>query len=259
MAEIDHLSKTPANGSLSRSPSPEFEQESDLSSWFTSNNEASTSFVSFVRPSISGAPVKILQPSAAALEAAKKRLEDWDEDEDPLGDEPVEEQIGSNRPFKPILPTMTPKMVSKTKEVPLKPQVPLFVKPSLAPATPLPSLSSRAYVFHPSHPESKLKDLKSVEPIILPPMTLSTPQRPSSTTVTTPQSIPKHLGMRSRPRGPPRAKFSTPWKQGAIPTPETSILQPNNRPTPIPPKRQPLTKVVVEPKRDPNSVFNLGV
>jgi len=74
------------------------------------------------------------------------------------------------------------------------------------------------------HPDSRSSDNSSVAPkvdvnasVALTPVRKATPQSINDAAGPTP----RHLGMRSRPRGPPRSKFATPWKKGANETPLT--------------------------------------
>lgn len=112
-----------------------------------------------------------------------------------------------------IVPLATPSVPSKR------------VDPVLAASrTAAPTTSERVLEYKPSHPESRSSDSLSVVPKVdvkasveLTPVRKATPQPTNDAAVPTP----RHLGMRSRPRGPPRSKFATPWKKGTNETPLT--------------------------------------
>lgn len=72
--------------------------------------------------------------------------------------------------------------------------------------------------------ESRSSDSLLVDPKVdvkasveLTPVRKATPQPTNDAAAPTP----RHLGMRSRPRGPQRSKFATPWKKGTNETPLT--------------------------------------
>jgi hypothetical protein len=235
--------------------------DSQHDSWFNPAPDAVPAFVSFVRPSAgpSTGTLKVIQPSAAAMKAAQKLMAEVDAEEEkeaakasidsrptkvtgPRVSLPATKPIVMQRPSssQPAVP-VTP---SSTATVPVTPGFTNLSKTGPASAPRISRPDSPA-ITSASSTEDKSK--------------IATPAT-SNTTVDSP--IPKHLGMRSRPRGSTKSKFATPWKQGVQPTSTSSVLQLHNEQTrkpdkpPIKPLLQETTPKLIP--RLPHSVFDLS-
>lgn len=225
--------------------------ENDYDTWFQPSQEAPPTFVSFVRPSLnpSKGNAKIIQPSEAAMQAAKKLFAEVEKEEEK---ERLKRQLGesttptlTNKPTKPLESSQFSKQAADTKAtvVPaLTSAVTRIATTSAVQPTPTPSkprivnlpntvTPRRDFQYHPSHPASKQPPQRAESPSVTPVTTFTTPLRnniQAQVPLSTPQPT-KRLGMRAR--GPRKSKFETPWKQGptvnATPGPSTSTSAPS--------------------------------
>lgn len=248
---------------------PEPGHEDAFDSWFQPAPSDVPAFVSFVRPSAGPTKqMKIIQPSAAALKAAEKLLAAVEDEEDKTADTPAPAK-------KPPPPFVAPKLptVPKLKEEPQEKVTPgpsQLAPKSSQPVAPIvdPKLQTAfATPARPplSQPASRLPD--PTPSVDTKPVLQETPARKpvASAIIESPAVVPKHLGMRSRPRGSLKAKFATPWKQGATPSTQTptapqvypSRVEPST-PTPSTskPAKAPEVKRII---RDANTVFDLNL
>ncbi|KAG8870131.1 hypothetical protein FRC20_000369 [Serendipita sp. 405] len=229
------------DGEYSKIDANDLPSESDYDSWFQPSVSEIPTFVSFTRPTIgsSGVAPKIIQPSAAAMNAAKKLFEDVEAAEKAIAQSGSEDKPTSeaSKPqvAKPVFQPPKPRLSlgSKSTQVPSSTPSTSYVTPAATPMRSIgPHASQRTYVYHSSHPANKSSENTSGLVLDSHESLTETPVR-NSRIPESPASVPKHLGMRSRPRGPQKSKFSTPWKQGA--NPPASTTTPSTKP-PAPPK-----------------------
>jgi hypothetical protein len=208
--------------------------------------------------------MKIIQPSAAALKAAEKLLASIEnEEEEASAAMAVPAQVNMRLPqFVPPKSSIVsvPKEEVRKKIATTEPPPPARPDSSSAvasrdvPATVV-TVSSVRPIIEMSTPGNS-KEIKVAAH--------ETPARKSFAISESPAVVPKHLGMRSRPRGSIKAKFATPWKQGAQPpTQSPAMLQLHNPPatqSPQTPSTAKVIKTVTRKKilRDVNTVFDLS-
>ncbi|KAG8818991.1 hypothetical protein FRC17_010635, partial [Serendipita sp. 399] len=214
--------------------------EDSYDSWLHSSVDHVPTFVSFTRPTVgsSASAPKIIQPSAAAMNAARKLFEEVEAAEQLIIEAESEPKSTPQAP-QPSVPIQVPQSSKPRLSVGSKltthsPSISSskFITPA---ATPLRSVGSnpsqRTYVYHPSHPASKSLENVSFGSAIDPHESCSeTPVKPILV-AESPASAPRHLGMRSRPRGTQKSPFLTPWKSKA----PSSVTTPSIK-FPSPPK-----------------------
>ncbi|CAG8628289.1 1353_t:CDS:1, partial [Acaulospora colombiana] len=233
--------------------------DSKYDSWFHPAQEAAPTFVSFVRPSAgpSTSALKIIQPSVAAMKAAQKLMAEVDAEE--------EKEAAKNSSTKSLPPKATGPRVSLPAPKPMVTQRPSSSQPMVQ-TVPAPNRTIPVTPIAASLPKSDVasgsRTSKPDTPMIRPASTTFSEEKsrdmievPLLATVDSP--TPKHLGMRSRPKGSTKAKFSTPWKQGVKPAPASSVLQLHNeqtrKPEKPPVKTLPLETTPKEIPRLPHS------
>lgn len=235
-------------------------QGDDSDSWFQPAVNEPPAFVSFVRPSVGPAgAMKLIQPSAAALKAAEKLLASVEDEDDKDTTVPASTTTKLPQPFVPPKPST----VSVSKEDPKSKAIPKTllvthveeIQPRVAatPARPSPSQPK----INPSNASASAGTKHILH---------ETPARnPVLADVSeSPIMVPKHLGMRSRPRGSLKAKFATPWKQGVNIFTQPSPAPQVHTPRAAPPTPTPCTSKATKPAvakriiRDANTVFDLS-
>ena len=213
--------------------------------------------------------MKILQPSAAALKAAEKLLASVEAEED-------EEEISVAAPasasahtdMKPpqfVPPKSSTVSVHKeeAKEKTTLEELPLVTRPPSPVATVdfRPATAVKVATL-PTSEESDPGTLKEIKPV-----SHETPARKPASSFAIPESpatVPKHLGMRSRPRGSLKAKFATPWKQGVQPPTQPPAMLQLHNPRIVSTPQKPSTSKVIKTTnrkrilRDANTVFDLS-
>jgi hypothetical protein len=218
--------------------------------------------------------MKILQPSAAALKAAEKLLASVEAEED------EEEEISVAAPASASASASTQANMKPPQFVPPKSSIvsvhkeeakkkttleelPLITRPVSPVATvdfrPATAVKVATLPTSEESDPGTLKEMKSVSH--------ETPARKPASSFAIPESpatVPKHLGMRSRPRGSLKAKFATPWKQGVQPpTQPPTMLQLHNPRIASTPQKPSTSKVIKTTNRkrilrDANTVFDLS-
>jgi len=239
--------------------------EEEYNSWFQPVVDPTPAFVSFVRPSVgpsTGAP-KILQPSAAALKAAEKLLASVEagenEEETPI---PLRTRMETRsllskppRPSTISLPRAEATNKVAVEELLNSTPVALSIPADLTvEAKPIATMKYQM-TPHPG-PSTEAESVINATPSGKP---LSSPPVPESPIV-----VPKHLGMRARPRGSLKSKFTTPWKQGVqpptlTPTPpqfHTPRIAPSPREPSISGEGKNVGRKTIIP--DANTVFDLS-
>ena len=229
-----------------------------------------------MRPSVgpSTGATKVLQPSAAALKAAEKLLasvEAEEDEEETSVAAPAAAAASTHADMRPpqFVPPK-PSTVSVAKEEAKKKTTPEELPLPTRPVSPVATAASSDFrlataikvATRPTGEESDPGTSKEIKPIAH-----ETPVRKPASSFAiseSPATVPKYLGMRSRPRGSLKAKFATPWKQGVQPPGQPpAMLQLHNPRIASSPQTPSTSKVIKTTNqkripRDANTVFDLS-
>lgn len=221
--------------------------EDNYASWFQPATGDVPTFVSFTRPSAGplGGKPKVIQPSAAALQAARKLIESVEaqvDDEAASVSAPKPPNSGVSKPAVASIAKLnkprasmnagmhkeipaTPRPLPTSKPLPVQSQ-PVEQSKDEQPQQATPQSTILAPFNITGSPQSAPNFIEPKRVVVTAPSTSVTPQRTvgARSALESPISVaPKHLGMRNRPRGSLRSKFATPWKQGVVAEPSKAM------------------------------------
>jgi hypothetical protein len=217
--------------------------------------------------------MKILQPSAAALKAAEKLLASVEAEEDeeetsvaaPASASASTSALADMRPPQFVPPKSSTVSVhnEEVKKKTSLEELPLATRP----VSPVATVDFRPatavkIATRPTDEEPDPGTSKEIKPVAH-----ETPARKPASSFVIPESpatVPKYLGMRSRPRGSLKAKFATPWKQGIQPPTQPPAMLQLHNPRIVSSPQKPSTSKVIKTTnrkrilRDANTVFDLS-